>query len=78
MKVDEIRLGVSPLTGTIFAGKLDKSGKGWLDKKDVTEEAVRSVFEKMMMESERDNNKIREYSYNGFGKIQYIPEDKTK
>ena len=42
----KIRIGTSPLTGTIFAGHLLKCGRIWAaNKQDVTTEAVCSVIE---------------------------------
>ena len=40
----KLRVGVSPLTNTIFAGKLNKTETMWVgDKHDITDEAVMSV-----------------------------------
>lgn len=70
----EITLGSSPIDGTIFAGKLNKQKTMWVgDKQDVTEDAVRSVFEKMMLESKHQDWATIEYSYPGFGKIAFTP-----
>ena len=70
-----VSLGCSPINGTIYAGKLNKSKTEWVgEKQDVTEDAVRVVFEKMMQESKRKNGAVIEYSYKGFGKISYSPE----
>lgn len=35
---EKLKLGVSPLTNTVFAGHLNKKGDMWLQKKDVTEQ----------------------------------------
>lgn len=43
----------SPLTGTIYAGTINKNGTKWLKKTDVTEEAlaaVRDHFMNMLLE----------------------------
>ncbi len=39
----EIKLGVSPLTNQIYAGYIDKSGKCWKEKQDVTLMALACV-----------------------------------
>jgi len=40
-----IRIGLSPITNDIFAGKLNKAETTWLGKKDnVTEQAVMAVI----------------------------------
>ena len=39
-------MGVSPITGTIFAGRLNKDKSRWVgEKHDITKEAVRCVAE---------------------------------
>ena len=39
----EITIGTSPLTGTIFAGKILKRGTWGANKQDVTDQAVNAV-----------------------------------
>ena len=39
----QYHVGCSPITGTIYAGTVNKSGNAWLNKSDVTEEALASV-----------------------------------
>jgi hypothetical protein len=64
-------LSYSPLTGKIYA----LTGKG--EKVDVTEEAIRSVFEKIMTKSRESGDKIIKYHYGDkFGKLCYIPKKK--
>jgi len=44
--MSKIRIGVSPLTNTIFAGRLNKNETMWAgEKHDVTDEAVMSVVQ---------------------------------
>jgi len=70
-----IELGVSPINGVIYAGKLSKNKKMWVGEKlDVTENAVRAVFEKMMQESKRKGGAIIEYSYPSFGVMSFTPK----
>ncbi len=40
-----VRIGCSPLSGRIYAGKLNKNGKEWASKVDVTNEACGAVIE---------------------------------
>lgn len=47
MKANEIKIAVSPLTNTIYAGKVNKNGTEWLDKADVTEDIIEAVAEYM-------------------------------
>jgi hypothetical protein len=39
----EYHVGCSGITGTIYAGTVKKNGKEWLNKSDVTEEAIAAV-----------------------------------
>lgn len=40
-------LGVSPLTGTVFSGRINEKGDAWVGKKtDVTSDFLRCVLEK--------------------------------
>ena len=41
MAYKNLRLGVSPLTKTVFAGRLNKKGNLWVDKVDITEDFLR-------------------------------------
>ena len=47
----QYHVGCSPITGTIYAGTLNKKGDMWLNKSDVTEEAQRSVCESLYMKA---------------------------
>ncbi len=38
MAYEKLKLGVSPLTNTVFAGRVNKEGNMWIDKVDVTEQ----------------------------------------
>ena len=65
-----MNLGVSPLTSRIYAGKskLLPNGKGfeWVGKKeDVTDEAIRAVFELMWLKAEKTG--AYQIAYPGFG-----------
>ena len=41
------RIGVSPLTGRIFQGRINKKGDAFIgEKKDITSDVLRSVIEK--------------------------------
>lgn len=45
MAYEKLKLGVSPITKTVFAGRLNKKGDMWLDKVDVTEQFLRCCAE---------------------------------
>lgn len=41
------RIAASPLTGTVYAGRINKAGDGWVGKKaDVTSDFLRAVIDK--------------------------------
>jgi len=70
-----MNLGVSPLTNTIYAGKSKPlpNGKGflWVGKKtDVTNEAVRAVFEWMYKQAEETG--AFEITFTGFGTMTLV------
>ena len=45
MAYENLKLGVSPLTKTIFAGRVSKKGGMWIDKVDITEQFLRCCME---------------------------------
>ncbi|MBL4952046.1 hypothetical protein JK635_07460 [Neobacillus sp. YIM B02564] len=47
MKAEEIHIAVSPMTNTIYAGKVTRNRVEWIDKKEVTEQALATVAEYM-------------------------------
>jgi len=56
----KIRIGCSPLTGTIYAGSVSKTGLWGKNKVDVTDEAIRSVAESLLQ-----NNEVLQFNYKG-------------
>jgi len=44
MILQNIKLAKSALTDNIYVGYVDKTGKGWKDKKDVTDEFISCVI----------------------------------
>ncbi len=46
MEVEDIRLAVSPLTGKIYAGKINTAKTDWLNKTDVTNDFIHAVIER--------------------------------
>jgi hypothetical protein len=44
MKTEVIRLGHSPLTDNVYAGRLNKKESQWLEKKDVTNDFLTCVL----------------------------------
>lgn len=45
MAYENLKLGVSPLTDTVFAGRLNKKGNMWQQKVDVTEQFLGCVIQ---------------------------------
>jgi hypothetical protein len=43
----DVKIAVSPLTNTIYAGKVNKKGTEWLSKEDVTEQVLSAVAQYM-------------------------------
>ena len=50
--MSKIRIGCSPITGTIYAGSVSKTGLWGKNKVDVTNEAIRSVAESLLQTDE--------------------------
>lgn len=50
--MSKIRIGCSPITGTIYAGSVSKTGLWGKNKVDVTDEAIRSVAESLLQTDE--------------------------
>jgi len=71
-------LGVSPITGTIFAGrskpmKHDPRLKVWQgDKHDITDEAIKAVFEHMMHHAKETG--FYGIMFKGFGTMEFTLE----
>ena len=61
--MSKIRLGISPLTNTIFAGKLNKAETMWLSgKQNVTDDAVMLVVDYIKKDNviyERDGKRFQ-------------------
>jgi hypothetical protein len=49
----KIRIGCSPITGTIYAGSVSKTGLWGNNKCDVTQEAVRAVAQNLLQTDEK-------------------------
>lgn len=41
--IERIKIGVSPITNTIYIGRVDASETKWLEKRDCTDEALEVV-----------------------------------
>ena len=75
MKSKDIILSLNVYTYEIYANINIKTNY-YFEKIDITEEVMRVVFEKMMIESIKNDNKIIEYYIKDIGTLKYIPEDK--
>lgn len=77
-----MRIGTSPVTNTIYAGNTKISKKDgmelWTKKEDVTDDAIRAVFEWFVNNSKDDGNSIYQISYKGFGTLSYDPNEVLK
>jgi hypothetical protein len=58
--MSKIRIGCSPITGTIYAGSVSKTGLWGNNKVDVTDEAIRSVAESLLQTDE-----VLQFQYEG-------------
>jgi hemin uptake protein HemP len=50
--MSKIRIGCSPITGTIYAGSVSKTGLWGNNKVDVTDEAVKAVAQSLLQTEE--------------------------
>jgi len=58
--MSDIRLGCSPLTATIYAGRLNKEGYMWVgNKHDVTNEALSAVAQLIEQHGKTMQTKIK-------------------
>lgn len=76
-----MNIGVSPITNTIFAGTAKSKGNGlmeWTKKEDVTDDAIRAVFEWFMNNSKAEGGKAYQISFGGFGTLTYDPSGVIK
>ena len=74
-----MKIRVSPVTNTIYAGNTKKNKDGietWTKKEDVTDEAIRAVFEWFVNNSKSDNDSIYQVSFKGYGTLEYNPKGK--
>ena len=51
--MSKIRIGCSPISGTIYAGSVSTTGLWGKNKVDVTDEAIRSVAESLLHTDEK-------------------------
>jgi hypothetical protein len=45
MAYENLKLGVSPITNTVFAGRVNKKGDMWIDKVDITKQFLACVVD---------------------------------
>jgi hypothetical protein len=46
MKIEDIQIGISPITNTIYAGTITKDSKEWKQKKDITGQFIAVMLAK--------------------------------
>ena len=77
-----MKIGTSQITNTIYAGNTRISKKDgeelWTKKEDVTDDAIRAVFEWFMNNSKNDGDNIYQISYKGFGTLSYNPNEELE
>lgn len=59
----QYHVGCSPITGTIYAGTVNKKGDSWLNKSDATEEAVAAVRDHLVMKAQEDKSSFFGYEW---------------
>ena len=59
----EYHVGCSEITGTIYAGTVKKNGIQWLNKSDVTEEAVGAVRDHLTNKAFLNNSDFYGYEW---------------
>lgn len=45
---DAYAVGAGPVTGRIYAGRVDETGTEWVEKTDVTDQAIAAVLEHIL------------------------------
>ena len=59
----QYHVGCSLITGTIYAGTVNKKGDLWLNKSDVTEEALASVRDHLEMKAREEKTTFYGYEW---------------
>jgi len=68
--MSKITISVSPITNTIYAGRLNKAGNMWVGvKHDVTDEAINSAMQHIYQKAIDNDNELEELfirDFNGY------------
>ncbi len=70
----KIKLGTSPITGTIYSGKITKNNgcEMWIEKTDITDNAINAVFEHMRYMARLESKEgFYSYSYGDLGTMSF-------
>lgn len=59
----QYHVGCSPITGTIYAGTLNKKGNLWVNKSDATEEAIASVRDHLENKAHEEKSDFYGYEW---------------
>lgn len=59
----QYHVGCSPITGTIYAGTVNKKGDSWLNKSDATEEAVAAVRDHLEIKANEEKTTFYGYEW---------------
>jgi len=67
------------ICGIIYAGstRVNKNGMEiWIKKTEITDEAIKAVFQWFISQSQMNENKPYEITFKGHGTLTYKPENK--
>ena len=59
----QYHVGCSPITATIYAGTINKKGDSWVNKNDVTEEALASVRDHLVIKAMEAKQSLFGYAW---------------
>ena len=59
----QYHIGCSPISGTIYAGTLNKNGNMWVNKSDATEEALASVRDHLEQKTNEEHKTTFGYEW---------------
>ncbi len=59
----QYHVGCGPISGAIYAGTLNKKGDMWLNKTDVTEEALASVRDHLEYQAQKEKQSTFGYEW---------------
>lgn len=74
--IERIRVGTSPLTGTVYIGRVDTSGTRWLEKRECNDEALEAVRDHLVCRMEKYNEEAeKEDPKTGYFGYEWVTRD---